>query len=77
MGPLGGARDGAMAEGSFGSLGAELPARRRFASQAGAKMARFGRAEGSRDPARPHPALGRRSPVAHEEERMRAVEMQP
>ena len=77
MGSVGAAHDNAMAASVFSSLEAELLARRRFASQAEAKMACFSYIEGWHNPVRLHSALGYKSPMAYEEEQMRAVEMQP
>ena len=57
-----------MAESFFSSLAAELLARRRFASQAEAKMACFSYMEGWYNPVRLHSALGYKSPMAYEEE---------
>jgi putative transposase len=77
MGSVGDAYDNAMAESFFSSLEAELLARRRFASQAEARMACFSYIEGFYNPVRLHSALGYRSPMAYEEEQMQAVEAQP
>ena len=66
-----------MAESFFSSLEAELLARRRFASQAEARMACFSYIEGGYNPVRLHSALGYRSPIAYEEEEMRAVQTEP
>lgn len=77
MGSVGDAYDNAMAESFFSSLEAELLARRRFASQVEARMAVFSYIEGWYNPVRLHSALGYRSPMAYEEEQMRAVEIQP
>ena len=67
----------ALAESFFSSLEAELLARRRFASQVEAKMACFSYVEGWCNPVRLHSALGCRSPMAYEEEEMRAVRTKP
>jgi putative transposase len=66
IGSVGDAYDNAMAESFFSTLEAELLARRRFASQAEAKMACFSYIEGWYNPARLHSALGYRSPVTYE-----------
>ena len=54
MGSVGGAYDNAMAESFFSTLEAELLSRRRFASQAEARMACFSYVEGSYNPVRLH-----------------------
>ena len=53
-------------ESFFSTLEAELLSRRRFASQAEAKMACFSYIEGWYNPVRLHSALGYRSPMAYE-----------
>jgi putative transposase len=58
MGSVGDAYDNAMAESFFSTLEAELLSRRRFASQAEAKMACFSYIEGWYNPVRLHSALG-------------------
>jgi putative transposase len=55
-----------MAESFFSTLEAGLLSRRRFASQAEAKMACFSYIEGWYNPVRLHSALGYRSPMAYE-----------
>jgi putative transposase len=55
-----------MAESFFATLECELLDRRRFASQAEAKMAWFSFIEGWYNPVRLHSALGYRSPMAYE-----------
>jgi putative transposase len=77
MGSVGDAYDNAMAESFFSSLEAELLARRRFASQAEARMACFSYIEGWYNPVRLHSALGYRSPMAYEEEHRQAAEVEP
>ena len=67
----------AMAESFFSTLESELLARRRFASQAEARMACFSYIEGWYNPVRLHSALGYRSPIAYEQEQMQAAETQP
>ena len=73
MGSVGDAYDNAMCESFFATLECELLERRRFASQAEAKMACFSFIEGWYNPARLHSALGYRSPMACEH----AMEVQP
>ena len=68
MGSVGDACDNAMCESFFSSLECELLARRRFTSQAEARMARFSFMESWRNPVRLHSALGCRSPIAYEAE---------
>ena len=68
MGSVGDAYDNAMCESFFASLECELLARRRFASQAEARMAVFSFIEGFYNPVRLHSALGYRSPVTYEKE---------
>jgi transposase InsO family protein len=63
---VGDAYDNAMAESFFASLERELLSRRRFKSQAEAKMAVFEWIEGWYNPHRRHSALGYRSPVNYE-----------
>lgn len=68
MGSVGDAYDNAMAESFFSTLECELLARRRFRSQAEARMAVFSYVEGFDNPRRRHSALGYRSPVVYEQE---------
>ncbi len=68
MGSVGDAYDNAMAESFFSTLECELLARRRFRSQAEARMACFSYIEGFYNPLRRHSALGYRSPVDYEQE---------
>ena len=56
-----------MCESFFSTLEAELLARRRFQSQAEARMAGFSYIEGWYNPNRRHSALGYLSPVAFEQ----------
>ena len=65
MGSVGDACDNAMAESFFSTLEAELLSRRRFASQAEARMACFSYIEGWYNPARLHSGLGYRSPMTY------------
>ena len=69
MGSVGNAYDNAMAESFFSTLEAELLSRRRFASQAEARMACFSYIEGWYNPVRLHSGLGYRSPMTYEAER--------
>jgi putative transposase len=73
MGSVGDAYDNAMCESFFATLECELLERRRFASQAEAKMACFSFIEGWYNPVRLHSALGYRSPMAYEAAREAAI----
>jgi putative transposase len=66
MGSVGDAYDNAMCESFFATLECEPLDRRRFASQAEARMACFSFIEGWYNPVRLHSALGYRSPMAYE-----------
>ena len=66
MGSVGDAYDNAMAESFFASLEREVLNRRRFKSQAEARMAIFEWIEGWYNPHRRHSGLGYRSPVNFE-----------
>jgi len=66
MGSVGDAYDNAMCESFFATLECELLERRRFASQAEARMACFGFIEGWYNPVHLHSGLGYRSPIAYE-----------
>jgi putative transposase len=66
MGSVGDAYDNAMAESFFASLERELLNRRRFKSQAEARMAIFEWIEGWYNPHRRHSSLGYRSPMNYE-----------
>ena len=68
MGSVGDAYDNAMCESFFSTLECELLARRRFASQAEAKIACFSYIEGFYNPVRLQWALGYKSPIAYEQE---------
>jgi putative transposase len=57
-----------MCESFFATRECELLARRRFASQAEARMAVFSFIEGWSNPGRRHSALGYLSPIAYEEQ---------
>jgi putative transposase len=73
MGSVGDAYDNAMAESFFSTLEAELLNRRRFASQADARMACFSYIEGWYNPARLHSGLGYKSPVTYEADMQAAM----
>jgi putative transposase len=66
MGTVGDAYDNAMAESFFATLEREVLSRRRFKTQAEAKMAIFDWLEGWYNPHRRHSALGYRSPANYE-----------
>ena len=74
MGSVGDAYDNAMAESFFSTLECELLSRRRFASQAEARMACFSFIEGFYNPVRLHSALGYRSPINYEEQQIQTLE---
>ena len=74
MGSVGDAYDNAMAESFFATLERELLNRRRFKSQAEAKMAVFEWIEGWYNPHRRHSSLGYRSPVNYERAYQRSGE---
>jgi len=73
VGSVGDAYDNAMAESFFSTLEAELLSRRRFTSQAEARMACFSYIEGWYNPVRLHSSLGYRSPMAYEANRQVAL----
>jgi putative transposase len=75
MGSVGDAYDNAMAESFFATLERELLGRRRFRSQAEAKMAVFEWIEGWYNPHRRHSGLGYRSPVNYERAHQRSVQI--
>jgi putative transposase len=68
MGSVGDAYDNAMCESFFATLECELLERRRFASQAEARVACFSFIEGFYNPVRLHSALGYRSPIRYEQD---------
>jgi putative transposase len=68
MGSVGDAYDNAMCESVFATLECELLDRRRFASQAEARVACFSFIEGFYNPVRLHSALGYRSPIRYEQD---------
>ncbi len=73
MGSVGDAYDNALCESFFATLECELLARRRFCSQAEARMAVFSYVEGFYNPVRLHSALGYRSPITYEQEHRQAA----
>jgi putative transposase len=73
MGSVGDAYDNAMAESFFSTLEAELLSRRRFVSQAEARMACFSYIEGWYNPVRLHSGLGYRSPMTYEADQEVAI----
>ena len=75
MGSVGDAYDNAMAESFFATLERELLNRRRFKSQAEAKMAVFEWIEGWYNPHRRHSSLGYRSPVNYERSHQRSNDL--
>ena len=77
MGSVGDAYDNAMCESFFEPLECELLSRRRFASQAEAKMACFSYIEGWYNLGRLHSALGYHSPMAYERNEAREVTTEP
>src|SRR6266705_2137553 len=72
MGSVGDAYDNAMCESFFATLECELLTRRRFASQAEARMAVFRFIEGWYNPHRRHSSIGYLSPIDYE--RVHAVD---
>jgi putative transposase len=68
MGLVGEAYDNALVESFFSTLECELLARRRFRSQAEARMAIFSYIEAFHNPLRRHSALGYRSPAVYEQD---------
>jgi putative transposase len=66
MGTVGDAYDNAMCESFFGTLECELLDRRRFQSQAEARIAVFDYIEGFYNPRRRHSALDYKSPIDYE-----------
>ena len=71
MGTVGDAYDNAMAESFFATLEREVLSRRRFKTQAEAKMAIFDWLEGWYNPHRRHSSLGYRSPANYERHALR------
>jgi putative transposase len=77
VGSVGDAYDNALCESFFASLECELLARRRFASQAEARMAVFSYVEGWYNPHRLHSALDYRSPITYEQEQTQTAPAAP
>jgi putative transposase len=77
MGSVGDAYDNALCESFFATLECELLVRRRFASQAEARIAVFSYVDGWYNPTRLHSALGYRSPMIYEEEQRQAATVKP
>ncbi len=73
MGSVGDAYDNAMRENFFFTLECEFLARRRFASQAEAKIACFSSIEGFYNPMRLHSALGYKSPIAYKQQHSQKI----
>ena len=74
MGSVGDAYDNAMCESFFATLECELLARRRFTSQAEARMAVFSYIEGWYNPARRHSGIRYFSPIAYETQMLRETQ---
>jgi putative transposase len=66
MGSVGDAYDNALCESFFATIECELVDRRRFTSQAEARMAIFDFIEGRYNSHRRHSALGHESPINYE-----------
>ena len=75
MGSVGDCFDNAMCESFFATLECELLARRRFQTQAEARMAVFEFIEGCYNPHRRHSALGYRSPINYKRTHCSDVEL--
>jgi putative transposase len=75
MGSVGDCFDNAMCESFFATLECELLDRRRFKTQAEARMAVFEFIEGWYNPHRRHSALGYRSPINYERTQRSDVEL--
>lgn len=73
MGSRGDCYDNAMCESFFAALECELLDRRRFHTQAEAKMAVFDFIEGFYNPRRRHSSLGQMSPVNFEKKQATAA----
>ena len=74
MGSVGDAYDNAMCESFFATLECELLARRRFTSQAEARMAVFSYIEGWYNPARRHSGIRYLSPIAYETQMLKETQ---
>jgi putative transposase len=68
MGSVGDAYDNAMCESFFSTLECDLLSRRKFVSQAEAKVACFSYIEGFYNPVRLHSAVGYQSPIHYEQQ---------
>ena len=68
MGSVGDAYDNAMCESFFPTLECELLSRRKFASQAEAKVTCFSYIEGFYNPVRLHSAIGYQSPIHYQQQ---------
>jgi putative transposase len=77
MGSVGDAYDNAMCESFFSTLECELLSRRKFVSQAEAKIACFSYIEGFYNPVRLHSAIGYRSPICYEQQTAEELVMVP
>jgi putative transposase len=77
MGSVGDAYDNAMCESFFSTLECELLARRKFASQAEAKIACFSYIEGFYNPVRLHSAIGYQSPICYESKTAQELAVTP
>ena len=74
MGSVGDAYDNAMCESFFATLECELLARRRFVSQAEARMAVFSYIEGWYNPARRHSGIRHLSPISYETQMLKETQ---
>jgi len=77
MGSVGDAYDNAMCESFFSTLECELLSRRKFASQAEAKIACFSYIEGFYNPVRLHSAIGYQSPICYEQQTSEEMAVTP
>ncbi len=77
MGSVGDAYDNAMCESFFSTLECELLSRRKFASQAEAKVACFSYIEGFYNPVRLHSAIGYQSPIHYEQQSAQELTVTP
>jgi putative transposase len=77
MGSVGDAYDNAMCESFFSTLECELLSRRKFASQAEAKIACFSYIEGFYNPVRLHSAIGYQSPIHYEQHSAQELAVTP
>jgi putative transposase len=77
MGSVGDAYDNAMCESFFSTLECELLSRRKFVSQAEAKIACFSYIEGFYNPVRLHSAIGYQSPIHYEQQSAQELAVTP